>query len=73
MKMPDPVNINKTIREIRKENRDEGKIFRDLRFLLDPGKDQYKPVETVSAFDNNYIQYESIGNKDIKSINERIY
>ena len=62
--MPDPTKINKTIREIRKENLDEDKIFRDLRFLLDPQKDHYKPVKTVSAFSNNYIQYESIGDKD---------
>ena len=33
---PDPTNINKTIREIRKENRDEDKTLRGLRFLLDP-------------------------------------
>ena len=33
---PDPTNINKTIREIRQENRDEDKTLRDLRFLLDP-------------------------------------
>ena len=31
VKMPHPANINKTIREIRKENRNEGKIFRDFR------------------------------------------
>ena len=36
--MPDPTKINKTIRDIRKENRDEDKILRDLRFLLDPTK-----------------------------------
>ena len=35
-----------------------------MRFLLDPEKDLYKPVKTVSAFNNNYIQYESIGDKD---------
>ena len=35
-----------------------------MRFLLDPEKDHYKPVNTVSAVNNNYIQYESIGDKD---------
>ena len=35
-----------------------------MRFLLDPEKDHYKPGKTVSAFNNNYIQYESIGDKD---------
>ena len=37
--MPHPTKVNKTIREIRKENRGEDKTFRDLRFLLDPEKD----------------------------------
>ena len=32
--------------------------------MLDPEKDHYKPVRTVSAFNNIYIQYESIGDKD---------
>ena len=31
---------------------------------LDPEKDHYKPVKCVSAFNNSYIQYESIGDKD---------
>ena len=56
--------INKTIREIRKENRDEEKILRDLDFTFDPEKDHYGPKKTVSAFNNNYIQYESIEDKD---------
>ena len=64
VKIPDTANINKTIREIRKENCDEDKIFRYLRFLLDPEKDHYKPVKTVSAFKNIHSQYESIGDKD---------
>ena len=62
--MPNLKKKHKTIREIRKENGDEHEIFRDLRFLLDPEKDHYKPVKTVSAFNNNYIQYKSIGDKD---------
>ena len=62
--MPDPVKTNKTIREIRKENRDEEKIFKDLSFLLDPEKVRYKPIKTVGAFNNNFIQCESIGDKD---------
>ena len=31
-------NINETIREIRKEDRSEYRILRDLRFLFDPEK-----------------------------------
>ena len=56
--------INKTIREIRKENRDEDKIHRDLHFTFDPEKDYYEPKKSVRAFNNNYIQYESIGDKN---------
>ena len=62
--MPDPVKINKTIREITKENRGEDKVFKDLSFLLDPEKRHYKPIKAVSAFNNNYIQYQSTGDKD---------
>ena len=56
--MPAPTKIKKTIRKIRKENYNEDKKLRDLRFLLDPEKDHYKHVKTVSAFKNNYIQYD---------------
>ena len=45
----------KTRREIRKENHDEDKILRDLRFLFDTEKDHYEPKKTASAFNNNYI------------------
>ena len=66
--MPDRANTKKTVREI-KENRNEDKVFRDFQkvfreFSLHPVKDHYKPVKTVSALNNNYIQYESIGDKD---------
>ena len=40
-----------------RENYDEDKKLRDLRFLLDF-------LKTVRVFDNSYIQYESIGDKD---------
>ena len=36
-------------------------------------KDYYKPTIAISAFNNNYIQYESKGNKDkILTISEYI-
>ena len=54
----------KTIKEIRKENSDEDKILRDFDFIFDPGKDHHEPKKTASAFNNNYIQYESMGDKD---------
>ena len=68
--MLDLTKINKTIREIRRENRYEDKILRDLDFTFYPEKRHYEPKKTVHAFYNNYIQYESTGKK---SINQRIY
>ena len=62
--MPDPTKINKTIRKIRKENRDEDKILRILRFWSVSEKDRCEPVKTVGAFSNNYIEYESNGDKN---------
>ena len=35
-----------------------------MDFVFDPGKDHSEPKKTVSAFNNNYIQYESIGDKE---------
>ena len=35
-----------------------------MDFTFDPEKDHYEPKNTVSAFNNNYIQHESIGDKD---------
>ena len=32
--------------------------------MSDPEKDHYKPVKTASAFNNDYIQYENIRDKD---------
>ena len=59
--------INKNMTEI-KENCDEDKILRDLDFTFDPEKDHYEPKKTVSAFNNNYTQYDRIGDKDNLSI-----
>ena len=35
-----------------------------MDFIFDPEKDHYEPKKTASAFNNNYIQYESMGDKD---------
>ena len=32
--------------------------------MFDPEKDHYEAVKFASAFNNNYIQYESMGDKD---------
>ena len=60
----DKANINKTIREIRRENYEAYKILRGLDFTFEPGKDHYEPKKTVDAFNNKYIQYERIRDKD---------
>ena len=44
--------------------------MKDL-FDLSTDEDYYKPIITKSVFNNNYIQYESRGNKDkILTVNE---
>ena len=51
----------------------EYKGIRDVKDLFDLSidEDYYKPIITNSAFNKNYIQYESKGNKDkILTINE---
>ena len=35
-----------------------------MDFIFDPEKDHYEPRKTFSAFNNNYIQYESMGDND---------
>ena len=55
----------KGIEEIRKENRDENKIIGDLRALYEPQEeDYYKSQKIKGAFDDDYIEYESNGDKD---------
>ena len=47
----------------------EGKRIRNVGNLFDQSTDEdyYKPIKTTSSFDNNYIEYESKGDKDKKS------
>ena len=40
------------------------KILRDIRTLYESKKDYYKPIKTNSAFNNDYIEYESNGDKN---------
>ena len=35
-----------------------------MNLTFDPEKDHYEPKKSVCAFNNNYIQYESIGDGD---------
>ena len=68
--MPNPAKIYKPIEDIMKENRDKDIILGDLDFTFDQDKDHQKSKTTVYAFNSGYIQYESIGNKDVLSIEE---
>ena len=62
---PGPMKKNKTIKDIRKENSNTGKILRDIRTLLESdNEDYYKPIRIGNAFSSNYIEYESNGDKD---------
>ena len=55
----------KDLREIRKENRDENKIITDPRFLYEQENDDYfEPQKQKCAFDDDYIEYESSGDRD---------
>ena len=54
----------KDIKEIRKENYNENKIIRDLRALYEAKEDYYQPKKIKGAFDDDYIKYESNGDKD---------
>ena len=49
----------KAIRDMRKENFDSDKILRDIRTLHES-----EEVRTSNAFNNDYIEYESNGDKD---------
>ena len=73
--MPDPTKINKTISNIRKENRDEDKInkkdkaikdkvLRDIRVFDSDEDDYYESIKTNNAFNSNYIEYEVNGDKN---------
>ena len=55
-----------TIKEIKKINRYENKIIRDLRALYEPEEEEgyYEPQKRKSAVDDNYIEYKSNGDRD---------
>ena len=51
-------------KEIRKENRYDDEIIRDLKSLYEAKEDYYKPRKIKGAFGGNYIEYEGNGNID---------
>ena len=42
----------------------DNKILRDMRTLYESKEDYYKPIRFGNAFNRNYIEYESDGDKD---------
>ena len=59
-----PRKENKTIREIRKESSDDDKILRHIRAIIEPEEDYYKPIKIANVFDDNFIDYESNGDRN---------
>ena len=50
---------------LKKEKDTNDKLMRDIKTLFELDKeDDYKPVRTGNAFNRNYIEYESNGDKD---------
>ena len=50
---------------LKKEKDTNDKLMRDIKTLFELDKeDYYKPVRTGNAFNRNYIEYESNGDKD---------
>ena len=59
------------MKDIKKFNAD--KILRGIRTLFESEEDYYEPLRIGNAFNSNYIEYESNGDKDRKlTINEYI-
>ena len=60
-------NIIKSIRKLfklKKENNAiKGKIIRDIRTLFKQDHDYYKPIRVGNFWNNNYIKYESSGDR----------
>ena len=44
----------------------ECKGLRDIRTLFEPEENYYEPMRIDNSFSNNYIEYESNGDKTIK-------
>ena len=54
----------KDSKEIRKENKDDDEIIRELRFLYEAEENYYETRKIKGAFGGNYVEYESNGDTD---------
>ena len=60
-KKPKPL---KTMKEIRKENYDSDKTIKDLIAWYESNEDYYESEKINGTFNDNYVEYESNGDKD---------
>ena len=59
-----PKNIRNLIR-LEKDRNIKDRVLRNIRILSESDKEDYdKPIRTGNAFNSNYIEYESNGDKD---------
>ena len=64
--MRDIIHLYGTKKYYENDNKDniDYKGLRDIRTLFESEEGCYEPLRIGSAFDNNYIEYESNGDKD---------
>ena len=60
--------LDKKILKLDKYDRDDDYVYKGIKnihdlFKLSIGKDYYKPILVKNGYNNNYIQYESKGDK----------
>ena len=65
MTRDDPIkDIRYLFKQKKEDNSIKEKTLRDIRTLFEPEEDYYEPIQICNAFDDNYIEYESNGDKD---------
>ena len=57
-------NIIKDIRNLSRLEKKKDNDIKDIRTLFEPEEDYYEPIKIGNAFDDNYIECESNGDKD---------
>ena len=66
----DIINLSKLER---KDKVIKDKVLRDIRALFESDEDDYyKPIKTVNAFNSNYNEHDSNGDKDNFFVYQRI-
>ena len=69
-KMKELKKIKKSLESLKKYHDKDDQDYQGIRFIENLfnkiDEDYYKPVKTKEPFNNNYIEYESRGDKDKK-------